>query len=81
MSRVENILKKFTQNPESIRYRDIEKILLYLGCIKIGAKGSHVKFKHSALRHDIIIPVHNNDCKPFYKRQVLKQIINLIRTP
>jgi hypothetical protein len=32
------------------------------------------------LRHDIIIPVHNNDCKPFYKRQALKHITNLIRS-
>jgi len=77
MSRVEKLLKRFQKKPESARYTDFESILLYLGCEKVSVKGSHVKFKHRKLRHDIVIPVHKNECKRFYKKQALKQINKL----
>lgn len=68
----EKLEKEFFENPQNLRYKDIEKILIYLDCTKIQAKGSHVKFKHSKLSQDIIIPVHNNECKDFYKKQASK---------
>lgn len=74
MSQIEKLLKKFMQAPESVRYAVIEKILRSLGFEKIPAKGSHVKWKHQRLRYDLIIPVHNNECKKFYKEQVCMQI-------
>jgi len=78
MSRIETLLSKFQTKPESVRYADLELILLHVGCEKINAKGSHVKFKNHKLRFDIVIPVHNGECKPFYKKQALKQIIKLL---
>jgi predicted RNA binding protein YcfA (HicA-like mRNA interferase family) len=42
------------------------------------AKGSHKKFKHSSLVTDLVIPVHNNDCKDFYKTQAAKIVKKLI---
>ena len=78
MSRIEKLLKRFQSHPESVRYGDIESILLHIGCEKISIKGSHVKFKHTSLRLDMVIPVHNGECKSFYKKQVLKQIIKLL---
>lgn len=79
MSQIEKLLKRFLLKPESVRYLDIERILLSLGFEKIPAKGSHVKWKHRQLRSDIIIPLHNNECKGFYKQQVCMQIQPLIK--
>lgn len=81
MSRIEKLLQDLRLRPESLRYKDIETILFYVGCEKVSVKGSHVKFKHRSLRYDIIIPVHNNECKSFYKKQVLKQIATLLQQP
>lgn len=78
MSRIEKLVEKFRTKPESVRFSDIEHILLHLGFEHILAKGSHVKFKHHSLRMDIIIPVHNNNCKPFYKKQARDQIKTLL---
>ena len=78
MSKIEKLLIKFLRNPISVRYLDLERILLYLGFIKIEAKGSHIKFKHHFLEKDLIIPVHNGDCKNFYKEyaaKIIKQFI------
>ncbi len=79
MSQIEKLFEKFIRTPQNVRYTDIEKILLHLGFEKIGAKGSHVKWKHKKVQNDIVIPVHNNDCKIFYKKQVLEQVRNLIK--
>jgi len=77
MSQIEKLYKKFLSNPESIKFRELEKVLLHLEFERIEAKGSHVKFKHRKLTSDIVIPVHNNECKNFYKAQARKQILKL----
>jgi predicted RNA binding protein YcfA (HicA-like mRNA interferase family) len=79
MSQIEKLLKKFAQTPQNTRYADIEKILSHLGFKEIKAKGSHVKWKHPKLRNDVIIQVHNNECKKFYKEQVSRNIRPLIK--
>ncbi len=78
MSRGEKLLRRFQSRPVSVRYADIEILLLHLGCEKVNVRGSHVKFKHRKLLFDIIIPVHAGDCKPFYKKQILRQIASLL---
>ena len=67
MTNIEKTVQKFLTHPKSLRYIEIEKVLGYLGFNLIPAKGSHKKFKHPALKYDLVIPVHNNDCKSFYK--------------
>jgi predicted RNA binding protein YcfA (HicA-like mRNA interferase family) len=74
MTKLQKILRKFYSNPASLRYSQIEKILISYGCIKISAKGSHMKFKHNLAESDLIIPVHKNDCKEFYKKCALEFI-------
>ena len=74
MSQIEKKVEKFLKNPTSSKLADILLILKHYGFEKIPAKGSHIKFKHSQLQLDLVIPVHNNDCKPFYKKEVEKQI-------
>lgn len=72
-------LQRFLQQPTALHYREIESLLLRLGFEKIETKGSHKKFKHPNLKSDLILPVHNNDCKPFYKKYVQKILIQTFR--
>lgn len=77
MSKKEKLLNKFFRNPGTIKYPEIETLLLDSGFIKFEAKGSHKKFKHNMIKTDLIIPVHNNDCKQFYKKYVKKLLESL----
>ena len=65
---------KFLKNPKSIKYRELVQILKYYGFVQIPAKGSHVKYTHHKLSRDLVIPIHNNECKEFYKEEA-KQFI------
>lgn len=72
MSKISKLLQKFKEKPETLKYQEIKKVLLHLEFEIINTNGSHVKYKNTICRIDIIIPVHNNDCKKFYKKEVLK---------
>ena len=74
MSRIDKLVDKFLSNPTSVKYSELEKILIHFGFEKLNAKGSHMKFKHAALKGDLIIPIHNNDCKDHYKKEAKKAI-------
>lgn len=74
MTKLKKILDKFHANPAGLRFAQIEKSLISYGCKKVPAKGSHVKFKHHLAESDLIIPVHKNECKVFYKKSALKFI-------
>ena len=76
MTKKDKIIQKYISNPESIKYKELKIILEDAWFIKIEAKWSHVKFKHPRLRNDIIIPVHNWECKDFYKKQTYKILTN-----
>ena len=80
MTQKEKIILKFKNNPVCLKYSELERLLLDIWFEKIKAKWSHIKFKNKLLKSDIIIPIHNNDCKDFYKKQVLKILLtyNLI---
>ena len=80
MTKLEKIIEKFLHRPTSLHYKDIEKVLLHLGFEKINVKrGSHIKFKHPHLKHDLIIPIHNNDCKDFYKKEASQEAQKVIK--
>ena len=68
MTKIEKLVEQLLSRPTFLRFSDIEKVLLHFGFIRIESKGSHKKFKNSHLIHDLVIPVHNNDCKDFYKK-------------
>jgi len=78
MTSIEKLFDKFLNCPTGLRYLEIERVLIYFGFQKILAKGSHVKFKHCDLKSDLIIPVHGNDCKNFYKIYSAKIVKKLI---
>ncbi len=74
MSQIEKLVQKFLEKPKSIKYRELVLLLKYFGFEQIPAKGSHVKFSHDKLQYDLVIPVHKNECKDFYKEQAKKYI-------
>ncbi len=74
MSQKEKLLQKFLERPESLKYSQILLLLETLGFEHIPAKGSHQKFKHPQLDQDLIFPVHQNDCKSYYKVKASKII-------
>jgi predicted RNA binding protein YcfA (HicA-like mRNA interferase family) len=74
MTQKDKKLKHFLINPSNFKYQQIETILINLGFNKVQAKGSHVKFKHILMPHDLIIPIHSNDCKTYYKKQIVQII-------
>jgi predicted RNA binding protein YcfA (HicA-like mRNA interferase family) len=76
MTKKEKLIQKFKNNPWSLKIWEIEIILRDLWFERIEAKWSHVKFKNKNLLNDIIIPLHNNDCKDFYKKQTYKVLNN-----
>ena len=63
MTKIQKLKDKFSENPSSVKYKDIENILLSYGFEKIRAKGSHIKFKHPKLKNDIVLPIHNGECE------------------
>lgn len=73
MSQKEKLWKKFIKAPHTLKYTEIEKLLLWKGFVKKQAKGSHVKFSHpDFLHHRIIFAIHNGDCKNYMKEDCLK---------
>lgn len=79
MAKIDKLLVKFFNDPTKIHYQKLEKILFYFEFQKIMAKGSHVKFKHEFLRYDLIIPLHDRDCKDFYKKVALEKIKEILK--
>ncbi|NCS98950.1 addiction module toxin, HicA family [Candidatus Parcubacteria bacterium] len=75
MSKIDKLIHKFKTNPETLKYRNIKNVLIHLEFDLIKAKGSHVKYKHSKLNTDVIVPIHNGECKNFYKKEILKILI------
>lgn len=78
MTRKDKLLKRFLKNPQALRYREIETILLDLGFTKRMGKGSHIIFSHAIFGLKLIIAVHNNDCLIYHKKEVANIITKLI---
>jgi len=76
MTKYERASERFIQNPTSLPFRAIEKILLRLGFEAISTRGSHKKFKHPKFRPDIIVPIHDGECKNFYKKEIAATLKN-----
>ena len=72
MTKLEKLLNRFLENPPSLKFKKIEKILLNYGFQKTNTKGSHYQYDHPSVRQSISIPIHNNDCKNIYKIEIAK---------
>jgi predicted RNA binding protein YcfA (HicA-like mRNA interferase family) len=78
MGRFEKLLRQFLENPGSVKYKRIEKMLLKLGCKKIEAKGSHKKFKHRLLERGFTVAIHGRECRKVYKYKLAKIIKKIL---
>jgi predicted RNA binding protein YcfA (HicA-like mRNA interferase family) len=78
MTNIDKKVEKFLKNPASCKYQEIERILIHFGFEKISTKGSHIKFKHLQLQRDLIIPVHNKECKDFYKKEIKNTLAKIM---
>ncbi len=76
MTNKEKLITKFKTNPASLKYSQVEKILLWLDFEKKQGAGSHVKFLHKQSSIILIFAIHNKDCIPAYKEDALKALIN-----
>lgn len=79
MTKKEKGLEKFLNNPNSLWFSQIERIILSFGYVRIEAKWSHIKYKHTDIEGDLVIPVHNWDCKEYYKIKAKKNILLLLK--
>ena len=77
MTQKQKLVETFRTNPGSLKFKQLVSVLEHFGFIVIQTKGSHVKFKHPKLYADLVIPIHNGDCKDFYKREALKRVIEI----
>ena len=75
MTSIKKLINKFSNNPDSLRYAEIEKILLHLEFEKAQGKGSHVKFSHLDCDKTLVFAIHNNDCRKAYKKSTLNILI------
>lgn len=76
MTKREKLILKFKKSPSSLKFIEIRSILLDIWFEEIESKWSHKKYKIKNLKNDVVLPIHNNDCKDFYKDQLLKILIN-----
>ena len=76
MTKYEKTLYKFKESPESLHFREIDKILKSLDFIKLQGKGSHVKYSYLSIF--LVFSLHNGDCKGYQKKQALKKIKHLL---
>jgi len=73
MSQLEKLIEKIKNAKASVRFVDLEKILLHAGYERLRQKGSHVHFRKAGAL-SLTIPVHNNKVKKVYA----KEVINLL---
>ncbi|MFH1253432.1 MAG: type II toxin-antitoxin system HicA family toxin [Candidatus Uhrbacteria bacterium] len=70
MSQFEKLLEKISNTKTSVRFVELEKILLSAGYKRQRQKGSHVHFRKPG-SPSLTIPVHNNKVKKVYVREVI----------
>lgn len=71
MTQYEKTLKKFLENPSSIAFSDIKKILEKQQYTLRQGKWSHSIYSNGE-GNIITVPLHWNDCKDFYKKKIKK---------
>lgn len=79
MTRKDKLLQRFLKNPQALKYREIETILLDFGFTKRMGKGSHMIFVFHKPNIVQVIPLHNNDCDKQYKKRIAKLITKFFR--
>ncbi len=71
MSSIEKIIEKMKNQPNGIKFSEIEKILNYMDFYETRQKGSHKRFKNKITNETLTLPVQN-PLKAIYIKQILK---------
>ncbi len=72
------LLNRFLANPNSLKFKKIERILFKFGFEKIGIRGSHHKYGNEKLNIQFTIPIHNNECRNVYKKDIAKLLKDIL---
>jgi predicted RNA binding protein YcfA (HicA-like mRNA interferase family) len=75
MTKEEKLILKFKTSPQSVSLIDLLKLMEWRGIEIVKGKGSHIVCKTES-EILIVIPIHQNDCKPFYKKKSLKILLS-----
>lgn len=57
MSSIEKIIEKMKNQPNGIKFSEIEKILNYMDFYETRQKGSHKRFKNKSTNETLTLPV------------------------
>lgn len=71
MSSIEKIIDKMKNQPNGIKFSEIERILNYMDFYETRQKGSHKRFKNNNTDETLTLPVQN-PLKSVYIKQILK---------
>lgn len=74
MSKFKKLIESLRQNPNHVRYEDVEKILIRLGFEKRQGSGSHVVFTKGDARLTIPKPHSSPYLKPVYVKMVVEAL-------
>lgn len=74
MTKKDKLLEKFLNQPQSLKYNEIEGILFDLGFTRREGKGSHVRFYQPFFKIKFVFPLHHGDCDKIYKQKIHKII-------
>ena len=73
MPSIEKIIEKMKNQPNGIRFSEIEKVLNYLEYYETRQKGSHKRFKNKEKQESITLP-EQNPIKAVYVKQILEML-------
>ncbi|NSW92626.1 MAG: toxin HicA [Firmicutes bacterium] len=74
MSKKQKLLEKIKNNPQKIRFEEVDKLLLSIGFNKRQPRGGSSHFTYTL--NDIIITIPYN--KPYVKIKYIKDVIELL---
>ena len=69
MSKPDKLIERMRRNPKSIRFEEIEALLLGLGFVKRQNRSSHAIFTRGP--YQVVVPFHRPTVKPVYVKVVL----------
>ena len=69
MTRRDKLLERMRRNPRSIRFEEIETLLLGLGFVKRQSASSHTVFTRGP--YQVVVPFRRPNVKPVYVELVL----------
>lgn len=76
MTKIDKLFDKFKENPESLKYSQIIRILKKVWFNEVEASGSHKKIYHPTNGKHVTVALHDNDCKDWLKKLILQFYIS-----